>query len=84
MKGKILFVFGLAVGYVLGTRAGRERYEQIKAGAEKVWMDPRVQEQVHTVEEFVKDKAPDLADKATSAAKKVATTVRNARGEKGA
>jgi len=36
------------------------------------------------VEEFVKDKAPDLADKATSAAKKVATTVRNARGEKGA
>ena len=84
MKGKILFVFGLAMGYVLGTRAGRERYEQIKAGAEKVWMDPRVQEQVHTVEEFVKDKAPDLADKATSAAKKVATTVLNARGEKGA
>jgi len=84
MKGKILFVFGLAMGYVLGTRAGRERYEQIKAGAEKVWMDPRVQEQVHTVEEFVKDKAPDLADKATSAAKKVATTVRNARGGKGA
>ena len=84
MKGKILFVFGLAVGYVLGTRAGRERYEQIKAGAEKVWMDPRVQEQVHTVEEFVKDRAPDLADKATSAVKKVATTVRNSRGEKGA
>ena len=84
MKGKILFVFGLAMGYVLGTRAGRERYEQIKAGAEKVWMDPRVQEQVHTVEEFVKDKAPDLADKASSAAKKVATTVRNVRGEKGA
>ena len=23
------FVLGLAVGYVLGTRAGRERYEQI-------------------------------------------------------
>lgn len=84
MKSKILFVFGLAVGYVLGTRAGRERYEQIKAGAEKVWMDPRVQEQVHTVEEFVKDKAPDLADKATTAAKKVATTVRNVRGEKSA
>jgi hypothetical protein len=84
MKGKILFVFGLAMGYVLGTRAGRERYEQIKAGAEKVWMDPRVQEQVHTVEEFVKDKAPDLADKATSAAKKVATKVRKARGEQGA
>lgn len=84
MRGKILFVVGLAMGYVLGTRAGRERYEQIKAGAEKVWLDPRVQEQVHTVEEFVKDKAPDLAEKATTAVKKVADTVRNARGEQGA
>ena len=84
MRGKILFVFGLAVGYVLGTRAGRERYEQIKAGAEKVWLDPRVQEQVHTVEEFVKDKAPDLADKATTAAKKVTSAVRGARGGQGA
>ena len=34
MKGKILFVVGLGVGYVLGTRAGRERYEQIKQAAE--------------------------------------------------
>ncbi len=84
MKGKILFVVGLAMGYVLGTRAGRERYEQIKAGAEKVWRDPRVQEQVHTVEEFVKEKAPGLAEKATTAAKKVADTVRNARRDKGA
>jgi len=77
MRGKILFVFGLAVGYVLGTRAGRERYEQIRAGAEKVWHDPRVQKQVATVEEFVKDKAPDLAEKATTAARKVASTVRS-------
>ncbi len=76
MRGKILFVFGLALGYVLGTRAGRERYEQIKAGAEKVWHDPRVQRQVANVEGFVKDKAPDLADKATSVAKKVRDTVR--------
>lgn len=77
MRGKILFVFGLALGYVLGARAGRERYAQIRAGAEKVWRDPRVQKQVATVEEFVKDKAPDLAEKASSAAKKVASTVRS-------
>lgn len=78
MKGKILFVFGLGLGYVLGTRAGRERYEQIKAGAEKIWQDPRVQKQVATAQEFVKEKAPDLADKATTAVKKVASTVRSA------
>ena len=37
MRGKIAFVIGLTVGYIFGTRAGRERYEQIKAGAKSVW-----------------------------------------------
>lgn len=84
MRGKILFVFGVALGYVLGTRAGRERYEQIRAGAMKVWNDPRVQEQVATVEGFVKDKAPDVAEAASAAAKKVSSTIRQARGTKSA
>jgi hypothetical protein len=52
MRGKIIFVVGLATGYVLGTRAGRERYEQIKAGAEKVWNTPAVQSGVGKVQEF--------------------------------
>jgi hypothetical protein len=52
MKGKAGLVIGLAVGYVLGTRAGRERYEQIKAQAVKVWeLDP-VQAQVDKVKAF--------------------------------
>tara|TARA_B100000902_G_scaffold351205_1_gene361055 strand:- start:254 stop:517 length:264 start_codon:yes stop_codon:yes gene_type:complete len=83
MRRRILFLFGLALGYVLGTRAGRQRFEQIKAGAEKIWLDPRVQEQVHNVEGFVKEKAPDLADRASSAAKRVAKTVRAVRDEDG-
>jgi len=57
MKGKIGLVVGLGVGYVLGTRAGRERYEQIKTQWLKVWnLDP-VQEQVTNVKGFVGDKA---------------------------
>lgn len=57
MKGKIGLVVGLGVGYVLGTRAGRERYEQIKTQWLKVWhLDP-VQEQVGKVKDFVGDKA---------------------------
>lgn len=57
MKGKIGLVVGLGVGYVLGTRAGRERYEQIKTQWLKVWhLDP-VQEQVDKVKTFVGDKA---------------------------
>ena len=71
MKGKILFVAGLGLGYVLGTRAGREKYDQLKTAALKVWNDPRVQKQVDAVEDFVKDKAPEVAEFVTDNAKKV-------------
>ncbi|MCS5735321.1 YtxH domain-containing protein [Herbiconiux daphne] len=71
MRGKIIFVVGLATGYVLGTRAGRERYEQIKAGAAKVWNTPTVQSGVHTVQEFagarVDTVKADLSQKARNA-----------------
>lgn len=57
MKGKIGIVVGLGVGYVLGTRAGRERYEQIKTQWLKVWhLDP-VQAQVEKVKGFAKEQA---------------------------
>jgi hypothetical protein len=36
MKFRLGLVIGLAVGYVLGAKAGRERYEQIKRGADKL------------------------------------------------
>jgi hypothetical protein len=75
MRGKILFATGLAVGYVLGTRAGRERYEQIKKTADRFWGDPRVQRQVDKVDGYVRDKAPEVAEFVTDGAKKVVTTV---------
>ncbi|MCC4909356.1 hypothetical protein [Microbacterium sp. cx-59] len=54
MRGKAGLVLGLAAGYVLGTRAGRQRYEQIKEQAEKVWnLDP-VQKQVAKVQDLGK------------------------------
>ncbi|MFJ2552164.1 hypothetical protein [Microbacterium sp. NPDC087591] len=57
MKGKIGLVVGLGVGYVLGTRAGRERYEQIKTQWLKVWeLDP-VQDRVEQAKSFLGDKA---------------------------
>jgi len=75
MKGKILFVAGLGLGYVLGTRAGREKYEQLKSSAMKLWNDPRVQRQVDAAENFVKDKAPDVAEFVSDNAKKVVSQV---------
>lgn len=62
MKGKILFVVGLGVGYVLGTRAGRERYEQISRAAERVWNRPDVQQGVGTVKDFAMSRVGDLSE----------------------
>ena len=75
MKGKILLVVGLGVGYILGTRAGRERYEQIKDAASKLWNDPRVQQRVDQAEDFVKDKAPEVAEFLADGAKTVVSKV---------
>jgi hypothetical protein len=44
MRGKLMFLTGLAAGFVLGSRAGREKYEEIRAGAQKLWEHPTVQE----------------------------------------
>lgn len=44
MRGKLWFLGGLAAGFVLGARAGRERYEEIVTNARKVWEHPTVQE----------------------------------------
>lgn len=44
MRYKLTFVVGVAVGYVLGARAGKERYEQIKRSARRLAENPSVQE----------------------------------------
>ncbi|RLK46658.1 hypothetical protein [Microbacterium telephonicum] len=60
MRGKVGIVVGLAAGYVLGSRAGRERYEQIKEGFLKVWNTDPVQKQVGKVTELGKSAAMAL------------------------
>lgn len=42
--GKLSLGLGLGVGYVLGTRAGRARFEQIKQAASGVMGRPEVQQ----------------------------------------
>jgi len=75
MRGKILFVLGLGVGYVFGTRDGRARYNQMKNAALKVWNDPRVQEQVSAATEFVKENAPEVASAVSENVKKISERV---------
>ena len=66
MRYRITFVAGLAIGYVLGAKAGRARYEQLARTARKVADSPVVQEvaglvgaQVGNAGRTVYDKAVD-------------------------
>lgn len=62
MKTPLAVAF--AAGYVLGSRAGRERYEEIKTGAQKFANNPRVRS--------AKDKAQDTVTTQAAAAAEVA------------
>lgn len=62
VKSKATVALGLAAGYVLGSRAGRERYEQIKSTATGVWKNPRVQDTVHAAEQAAQETAENVAN----------------------
>ena len=54
---KAAFVVGAAIGYVLGARAGRKRYEQIKGQASRLWNSDPVQHRVGDATQAVKQQA---------------------------
>lgn len=73
---KLTLLAAAAAGYVLGARAGRERYEQIKVQAQKVAGNPKVQDAAHKAQDtavaqaaaaagVVKDKVGDVASTAS-------------------
>ncbi len=83
MRYRVMFIAGFAVGFVLGARAGRERYEQMVKYGHQVAGSPQVQKVTQTVTtkttEYAKtamSKAPDFAKTAgaqiTSARQKAA------------
>jgi hypothetical protein len=89
---RIAFISGLAAGFVLGTRAGRERYEQLKKLARRAADSPAVQQAAgalqaqgadllksarQKVTRKVHDSVPKLTDKARQ---KVADRVPRRRG----
>ncbi len=50
MRGKLWFLGGVAAGFVLGARAGREKYNDLVANARKMWDHPTVQEAAGVVQ----------------------------------
>ncbi|GHE54025.1 YtxH domain-containing protein [Streptomyces vinaceus] len=67
MRYKVTFVVGLALGYVLGTRAGRERYEQLKKSARGIAQNPAVRNAAesagHTGREYAGKAFAAVSDK---------------------
>ena len=84
MKKLTVLVIG-AAGYVLGARAGRERYEQIKRHADKAWHNPKLQSAVDDVQAQAKHAGSEVgskvgakvADVAGEAKSKIAHTVKS-------
>lgn len=73
---KLTLLAGIGIGYVLGTRAGTQRYEQLKAQAQKAWNNPTVQEKAAQAQDAVREAAPKVGEKAGEVARDVADKVR--------
>lgn len=78
MRYKATFIAGIAVGYIAGARAGRERYEQIARLGRKVASHPKVQQATTSVQAKATELTKTAAAKAPEAAKSAATSATNA------
>jgi hypothetical protein len=92
MKRKLPLFVGLAIGYVLGARAGREKYDKLKASAQQYWRDPRVTRVRSDIEDYARTQAPivrdraeiiakDVAEKTSATARDVAATAKDVAGK---
>jgi threonine dehydratase len=77
MMKRLMFVAGVGAGYVLGTKAGQRRYEQIKARADQVWSSEPVQEKVQAAVTTLQEKAPVVAEKVGAAARAAGAQVKD-------
>lgn len=64
MLSKTNLLIGFAAGYVLGSRAGRERYDQIMTGAQRFARNPKVQDAAGRAQEAVGHQASSAFDAA--------------------
>ena len=82
MAGKLSLLFAFGAGYVLGTKAGRERYDQIAGKAQEVWRDPRVQEKAGQAQQVVKGRAGQAQQVVKGRAGQAQQVVREKVGDK--
>lgn len=81
MGYKLGLIAGTAAGYVLGARAGRARYEQIKKQSAKAWNSEPVQKTVTSATETAKTKAADAGEVAKAKAAEAAEAAKSKAAE---
>src|SRR5699024_7135217 len=74
---KFIFLAGLAVGFVLGSRMGRGPYESLERTARQVADDPQVQRRAAQARETAGRVAQDAAETAKEKAPEVASNVQD-------
>lgn len=90
---RFLFISGLAIGFVVGSRMGRGPYESLERTARQIVEDPEVQRKAaqardtagkaaHDAAETVKDKAPGVAENAKEKAAGLAGAAKERVSEK--
>ncbi len=74
MKRSLLIIaVGIGIGYVLGARAGRERYDLIVEKVTGVWEDPRVAKARADAARFAREQAPVVRDRAKALGERAQT-----------
>ena len=79
---RIIFVAGLAVGFMLGARAGRERYEQLMRLARKAADSPAVQQAAAAAQAQATGLARNAKDKVAERVPRMAGSARSRIGDK--
>jgi hypothetical protein len=60
VRGRLLLIAGLITGFLLGSRAGRRAYEQLRGRVQDVSRNPAVQSTVSKARDFAQQRVPKL------------------------
>src|SRR3954447_1249426 len=68
VRGRLLLIAGLITGFVLGSRAGRRAYEQLRTHAQGLSHNPAVQSTVSKARDLAQQRVPKLTGAASAVA----------------
>jgi hypothetical protein len=79
MRGRLGLMLGFGAGYVLGAKAGTERYEQLRRLYDNLMANPKVQEAMGKAKDGVGTGLDQAKDAASSSVSKVTSAVKDKR-----